>query len=375
MSVNVPSGFADRPIGMQDSYPGFAKRRRVIENRLVDFFDDSGYELVSSGAFEFVDTLLRARPLEAAREWVQLFDGTGNTIALRPEMTPSIARMAAPLVTASKLPIRWCYAERVYRRTNDPASLSWASGKAAESTQVGVEWIGVGGTQADAEVLSLCHRATQALGLADTQTVVSHAMLVPALLEAVGVPAELVSNCLDCLTRGDYVAFHAALPDDVPNVLGVLQSITPYQPESLQEELLGARWQSEDARFEMMNAWSSLVELAETVTNMDLQEHVTFDLTLHRDITYYTGLVFEVFAPGVGAPIALGGRYDDLLAQFGSAAPAVGMAFEIERVLAVLNPPTGHTTASIPGAATADGSEGSQNEPAGKGFAGGGLSC
>ncbi|WAH40913.1 ATP phosphoribosyltransferase regulatory subunit [Alicyclobacillus fastidiosus] len=373
MSVNVPSGFADRPIGMQDSYPGFAKRRRVIENRLVDFFDESGYELVSSGAFEFVDTLLRARPLEAAREWVQLFDGTGNTIALRPEMTPSIARMAAPLVTASKLPIRWCYAERVYRRTNDPASLLWASGKAAESTQVGVEWIGVSGTQADAEVLSLCHRATQALGLADTQTVVSHALLVPALLEAVGVPAQLVSNCLDCLTRGDYVAFHAALPNDVPDVLGVLQSITPYQPESLNQELFGAGWKSETARLEMMAAWNSLVELAEAVTNMDLQEQVTFDLTLHRDITYYTGLVFEVFAPGVGAPIALGGRYDDLLAQFGSAAPAVGMAFEIERVLAVLNAPTLNHRAMTPRASNAVGQMGGQGDQDAKGYAGGGL--
>ncbi|EPZ43575.1 ATP phosphoribosyltransferase regulatory subunit [Alicyclobacillus acidoterrestris] len=339
VSVNVPSGFADRPMGMQDSYPGFAKRRRVIENRLVDFFDEAGYELVSSGAFEFVDTLLRARPFEAAREWVQLFDGMGNAIALRPEMTPSIARMAAPLVTAGKLPIRWSYAERVYRRTNDPASLSWASGKAAESTQVGVEWIGEAGAAADAQVLDLCHRATLALGLQETQTVVSHARLLPALLKALGVPGELVADGLECLTKGDYVAFRAALPSELPDVLGVLQAVTPYEPDSLAEATTDAVWQSETARQEMEAAWSSLVLLASAVTDLGLKEQVMFDLTLHRDITYYTGLVFEVFAPGVGAPIALGGRYDDLLAQFGSAAPAVGLAFEVERVLAVLGAP------------------------------------
>ncbi|GMA62411.1 ATP phosphoribosyltransferase regulatory subunit [Alicyclobacillus fastidiosus] len=169
------------------------------------------------------------------------------------------------------------------------------------------------------------------------------------------------------------MAFHAALPNDVPDVLGVLQSITPYQPESLNQELFGAGWKSETARLEMMAAWNSLVELAEAVTNMDLQEQVTFDLTLHRDITYYTGLVFEVFAPGVGAPIALGGRYDDLLAQFGSAAPAVGMAFEIERVLAVLNAPTLNHRAMTPRASNAVGQMGGQGDQDAKGYAGGGL--
>lgn len=336
VSLTNPSGFADRPMGMQDGYPDFAKRRREVESLLVDFFNDRDYKLVSSGVFEFVDTLLRARPMETSRDWVQLFDGSGNTIALRPEMTPSIARMAAPLIAAGKGPIRWAYAERVYRRTNDPASLSWASGKAAESTQVGVEWIGEDGTETDAQVLSLCHCATVELGLKETQIVVSHAQFVPALLRALGVDHSQIGNLLDCLTRGDYVSFRSELPKNLSiDVLDVLQRLTPFQSEHFEVLLTRDIWVDEVAHEQVHIAWTSLCQLANAIRTLELTEYITFDLTLHRDISYYTGIVFEVFAPAVGAPIAQGGRYDDLLGQFGASAPAVGLAFEVERVLAV----------------------------------------
>ncbi|WAH35913.1 ATP phosphoribosyltransferase regulatory subunit [Alicyclobacillus dauci] len=344
MGVNIVPSFADRPMGMQDGYPDFAKRRRHIESGLIDFFDKAGYELVSSGAFEYVETLLRARPVEAARDWVQLFDGGGNTIALRPEMTPSIARMAAPLVSVGKLPIRWCYAERVYRRTNDPASLSWASGKAAESTQVGIELIGEAGHQSDADMLALCHEAALAIGLSDTQIVVSHARFVPALLRALGIAEDGIPRLLNCLTSGDYVAFTSLLPLSISiDVLSVLQQLTPFSSTGLDGIIPESAWLDEAARGEVLHAWQTLRTLAIAVEERGLTDYLTFDLTLHRDITYYTGLVFEMFAPGVGAPIAQGGRYDDLLEQFGASAPAIGLAFEVERVMAVLRAATHET--------------------------------
>lgn len=336
VSLTSPSGFADRPMGMQDGYPDFAKRRRSVESLLTDFFTDAGYELVSSGAFEFVDTLLRARSMDASRDWIQLFDGSGNTIVLRPEMTPSIARMAAPLVAAGKTPIRWSYAERVYRRTNDPASLSWASGKAAESTQVGIERIGDNGIDVDAEILALCHQATLKVGLRETKIVASHARFVPALLLAMGVEETRIAFLLDCLTRGDYVSFRNELPEvESVDVLDLLQRLTPFEPAGFEQILRMDMWVDDDAFNDLQSAWKSLRDLAQSIRARSLTEYIAFDLTLHRDISYYTGLIFEVFAPAVGAPIAQGGRYDDVLGQFGAQATAVGLAFEVERVMAV----------------------------------------
>ncbi len=327
--------FAKRTTGMRDGYPDFAKRRRELESELLDCFDSFGFELVSSGVFEYVDTLLRARPANEAGDWVQLFDETGRAVALRPEMTPSIARMAAPIVSAGKGPIRWCYAERVYRRTVDPASLSWASGKAAESTQVGVEWIGTSGSVADVEIVQLCQAAISRISISQAQIVVSHALFASSFLLAAGVSEGLIETLLERLTKGDYVGFRQLVTQDgiETDVLQVLASCNPYQPDSMSRvfEQNIVRFPAAD---KALSFWSELVLFAKKLTERGLQDDVTFDLTLHRDVSYYTGIVFEAFASGVGAPIALGGRYDDLLVQFGAPSPAIGFTFELERVLA-----------------------------------------
>lgn len=337
MSIEEPLNFADRPVGMRDGYPDFAKHRRRLESRLLEFCEEHEYQMVSSGAFEYVETLLRARPIEQAEDWIQLFDGSGKAIALRPEMTPSIARMAAPLVASGKVPIRWCYAERVYRRTNDPASLSWASGKAAESTQVGVEWIGANTVETDASLLQLCQEAIMTVGIGDAHTVISHALFAPAYLQAVGVPEMMVNGLLDLLTRGDYVGFRQVVLNlgVTIDVLRSLQSLNPFVPDTFQH-VFGAGQRRHPLAQKVIQAWEELIALANELKVRQLHHECSFDLTLHRDLSYYTGIVFESFAPGVGAPIALGGRYDDLLRQFGATAPAIGFAFEVERMLAAL---------------------------------------
>lgn len=140
MVSNVRHGvLASRPAGMRDGYPDFAMRRRALESKLLDFFLNAGFDLVTSGVFEYVDTLLRAQAAGSVEDWVQWIDASGQVVALRPDMTPSIARMAAPLVAAGQNDIRWCYAERVYRRTGEPGLPSWTGAAGMEKNQVGLE--------------------------------------------------------------------------------------------------------------------------------------------------------------------------------------------------------------------------------------------
>ncbi|MFO2548820.1 ATP phosphoribosyltransferase regulatory subunit [Alicyclobacillus cycloheptanicus] len=320
---------------MRDLYPQHARMRRKVENQLLEFFAEQAFDMVSSGAFEYVETLSRGRVAEGSARFVQWFDTDGKAVALRPDMTPSIARMAAPLLANGRQEIRWCYAERVYHRTTDPASLSWASGRAAESTQVGVEWIGAAGTEADAALLQLCQNGLDRLGVPDWHMVASHANIAQALLTSLGIAPADVQSLLDTLTRGDYVAFQ----DETErmgiklDVLQVFARCNPYEPSSFPD------WSAEvdSASFSAAKqAWRELTAVAHALQAKGLAHRVSFDLALHRDVSYYTGLVFEVYSPGVGAPVAVGGRYDDLLAQFGAPAPAIGFTFEVERVLAVL---------------------------------------
>lgn len=340
--MQMQRNWADRPLGMRDLFTAEAKLRRKLENRLIEFFDSQGFDLVSSGAFEFVDTLLRGRSIQDAEDWVQLFDMTGRAVALRPEMTPSIARIAAPLVAGGRDEIRWCYAERVYHRTVDPASLSWASGKAAESTQVGVEWIGQRGSSADCSLLALCKQAAEAVGLNDGQMVISHAAFAPAFLTAHGTPRSALDGLLQSLTQGDYVGFRqqASAAGIQVDVLKVLSQLNPFQSETFETYVSVQAERGADAIVALETtkaAWADLTRLAAELKANGLETGLSFDLTLHRDLTYYTGIVFELFAPGVGAPIALGGRYDHLLEQFGAPAPAIGFTFELERLMSALS--------------------------------------
>ncbi|WP_231493519.1 ATP phosphoribosyltransferase regulatory subunit [Alicyclobacillus macrosporangiidus] len=339
MSIDMQQRWADRPLGMRDVYPQQARQRRQLESKLLRVFEQNGFEMVSCGLLEYVDTLLRGRASSEAEDWLRMVDATGRTVVLRPEMTPSIARMAAPLLAAGTTEIRWSYAERVYRRTNDPASLSWASGKAAESTQVGVEWIGRSGAEADADVIALCQAALEALELDGWQMVASHAAFAPAFLEAHGIAPETAESLTLCLARGDYVGFRGVIgalsaatgvADDVLDQLSTLDPLAADLPEPLLR-----RFADSEAGRRALTAWKELRDLAAVLQRRGLADRVSFDLTLVRDLTYYTGIVFEVFAPGAGAPIALGGRYDDLLVQFGTPAPAIGFAFEAERLLTV----------------------------------------
>ena len=337
MSLEISGSWAEQPAGMQDVYPKQAKRRREIENRLLSMFEDQGYDMVSSGTFEYVDTLLRGRESREAEDWLRLIDATGKTVALRPDMTPSIARMAAPLVKRGVRELRWTYAERVYRRSSDPASLSWSGGKAAESTQVGVEWIGAVGHDADANLLLLCQISADRLGLHDWQMVASHARFSSGLLRLFGLSEAATGELIAALVRGDYVGFRKlqigfGVEEDLLNVLGQLD---PMRPRALPETVVN-RWQEHADGAMVRQLWNDLVMFARVLQQRGIAERMSFDFTLARDLTYYTGLIFEVFVPGVGAPIALGGRYDDLLAQFGAAAPAIGFTFEVERLLAAL---------------------------------------
>ncbi|WP_258111765.1 ATP phosphoribosyltransferase regulatory subunit [Alicyclobacillus sp. SP_1] len=327
--------FADKPLGMQDGYAGFAKQRRVLESTIVRHLEREGHELVSCGAFEYVETLLRARPVGPLEQWVQWVDASGRAVALRPEMTPSIARMAAPLVSSGQRSLRWSYAERVYRRVAAPtASLQFASGSVRESTQVGVEWIGGSGVLADVRLLELCHSALREAGLAQAHTVLSHARIAPLFLAAVGISQGLVAQLLALLHAGKYVDFEE-LAGSTPvhgGLLSALRKLRPEQPRSL-EDVFVTFGKRVSPSSDLVAAWSELVELAARMRESGLSADMTFDLTFHRDVAYYTGLIFETFAPGVGVPIALGGRYDHLLQQFGAEAPAVGFAFELEQLM------------------------------------------
>jgi len=239
-------------------------------------------------------------------------------LVLRPDMTLPIARVVATRYAQAEPPLRFCYFAHAYRGVRPQR------GQSRELLQAGVELIGLPGPEGTAEALSVLCAALDAAGLQTFRVGVGDASLYPALLQAHDVPDTAQERILTELVRGDFVGVEREIrslgltADDgellltVPRIRG--------GPEVL-ETVAGTLHHAVTGMREVHGQLSPQVA-----------ERIIFDLGLVRSLGYYTGAVFQVYDPAFGVSIGSGGRYDDLLAQFGRPLPAVGFALNIERV-------------------------------------------
>jgi ATP phosphoribosyltransferase regulatory subunit HisZ len=197
-------------------------------------------------------------------------------------------------------------------------------GQSREFLQAGVELIGSPAPDGTAEVLEVLCSALDAAGLETYRVGLGDASLYPSLLEAVGVPATARERILTELVDGDFVGVQREVeglglaPEDAELLLRV--PLTRGGPEVL-EGLSGALEQAVTG----MRALHALL-------SPNASQRIIFDLGLVRSLGYYTGAVFQVYDPAYGVPIGSGGRYDELLGQFGRPLPAVGFALNVERL-------------------------------------------
>jgi ATP phosphoribosyltransferase regulatory subunit len=247
-----------------------------------------------------------------------MFDEQGNTLVLRSDMTIPIARLSATRYGASEPPLRFSYFAHAYRGVRPQR------GQSRELLQAGAELIGAAAPEGTAEILGLLCASLDAAGLESYRVGLGDASLYPELLNAYGVEGPARERLLTHLVTGNFVALEEEI-----NQLGMsgmdaeLLLNVPRRrggPEVL-AELSGPL---EDAVTGMRAVHSLLAPNA--------AERIIFDLGLVRSLGYYTGAVFQVYDPAYGIPIGSGGRYDELLAQFGRPMPAVGFALNVERV-------------------------------------------
>jgi ATP phosphoribosyltransferase regulatory subunit len=214
--------------------------------------------------------------------------------------------------------LRFCYFAHAYRGVRPQR------GQSRELLQAGVELIGVPAPEGTAEALTVLCAALDAAGLQTYSIGFGDASLYPALLDACGVDRELQERILAELVAGDFVALEHEIQE---------LALAPEQSELLLRvpQIRGGP--------EVLEGLSGALD--EAVTGMravhgllapDVAQRLIFDLGLVRSIGYYTGAVFQVYDPAYGVPIGSGGRYDELLARFGSAQPAVGFALNVERL-------------------------------------------
>ncbi len=305
------------PSGTRDVLPDELREARAITDALRGVFERHGYGEVYTPALEYESVLGRADMAEIKPAY-RVFDESGAVLVLRSDMTVPIARVVASRYAHSEPPLRFCYFAHCYR------GVAPARGQPRELLQAGIELIGSPAPNGTAEALTvLCH-ALDATGLKDYRIGLGDASLYPALMTSLQVTAADRDGLLTALVMRDFVGLAekleatgvtgeaAELLLEVPQRRGGPEILTD-TPAPVEEAVTGLR---------------QVHELLEP----GVAARVIFDLGLVRNIGYYTGAVFDVYDPALGAPLGGGGRYDELLGHFGRRLPAVGFALGIDRL-------------------------------------------
>lgn len=317
------------PEGVRDIYGNEYLRKQEVENRLHAYMHLYGYEDIQTPTFEFFDVFSKEIGTTPSRELYKFFDKEGNTLVLRPDFTPSIARCAAKYFCDELIPLRFCYVGNTFTNTSN------LQGKLKESTQMGAELIGDSSVEADAEMISLVVKSLQDIGLQRFQISIGEVEYFKGLCEEAGLNEETEMNLRACISGKNYFAAQELLKEREVN--------EPYNSRLLKiADMFGNMCSLSEAKTMVNNkrsldAIQRLEKLNEVLKAYGVAEYISFDLGLLSKYKYYTGVVFKVYTYGVGDAIVKGGRYDNLLSQFGKESPAVGFCMLIDNILEALS--------------------------------------
>jgi ATP phosphoribosyltransferase regulatory subunit len=305
------------PSGTRDVLPDEMRELRAITDALRGVFEAEGYGEVWTPTLEYEDVLRRAGL--GAEPAYRVFDDHGEVLALRSDMTVPIARLAATRYATAEPPLRFCYVAHAYRAVRPHR------GQMREFLQAGIELMGAPAPEGTAEALRVMCRALDTVGLRGYRIGLGDASLYPALLRALELPDEARERLLRELVTRDFVGLEREVHElglsgeDADLLIGVPQMRGG--PDVLEAPAGGP----------VSEAVAGLRRVLELLAP-DVAERVIFDLGLSRGLGYYTGAVFDVLDPALGAPIGGGGRYDELVGRFGRALPAVGFALGVDRL-------------------------------------------
>ncbi len=308
---------------MRDLLPAEAEAQGKLASCVLDVFDLHGYQQVSVPAFEYADVLERGLGTIEPTSVLRFVEPeTGEVVALRPDMTPQVARLVATRLRDRPSPARLSYRGSVLRRQHERARHD------QQALQAGIELIGVGGTASDLEVISVCATAARTAGLSTFVLDLGHGGIAGSLLA--DVPAKARSEIIESLSLKDGAelrrrASAASLPP------ALLVALT---------ELVGLQGGAEvfDKASDILRktpAWSHVEELQalfEAIVASGIAPKIVVDLGETRAAAYYTGPTFQILAEGPGQAVASGGRYDALYGLFGAARPAAGAAIQLDHL-------------------------------------------
>lgn len=317
------------PEGVRDICQEECRQKLLIQKKIRRIFHLYGFQDIETPTFEFFEVFSREVGTTPSKELYKFFDREGNTLVLRPDFTPSIARCAVSCFPLNMEPVRLCYAGNTF------VNNSSFQGRMKEATQMGAERIGDSSSDADAEMLAMVVNCLLETGLRDFQISVGEVNFFKALLEDAKKDDEMERKLRELISNKNNFGVEELirgqnLPKELENAFFQL----PYLFGDA-EILKKAKKLTSNQR--AIRAINRLEEIYEILKCYGYENYVTFDLGMLSKYRYYTGIIFQAYTYGTGEPIVKGGRYDNLLEHFGKAAAASGFGISIDQLMLALS--------------------------------------
>ncbi len=315
------------PRGLNDLLPEEVLKRRFLENKISQVFSRWGYQEVVTPTFEFYEILAQGAGSIMKKEIIKFFDREGNIIALRPEMTTSIARLASTKIQLEPKPLRLYYIGNVFRYDDKV-------GSQREFCQAGVELIGINSSKADAEVVALTAECLKNSGLKKFFIDIGHINFFNGIMKSIKVKEEKKQEIKKAILNKNFVLLEKILSlEEIKNrEKGFILKMPTLRGG---EEVLEEAEKMIDNKLSLF-ALKEIKEVYDLLRDYGLEEYILIDLGIIRNFDYYTGIIFEGYTDYLGFPVCGGGRYDNLCSKFGENLPSTGFAIGIERLATIL---------------------------------------
>ncbi|UFH49123.1 ATP phosphoribosyltransferase regulatory subunit [Pseudomonas sp. KNUC1026] len=317
------------PDGIEEILPPEAARIEIARRKVLDLFQNWGYEFVVTPHIEYLESLLSAASDDLDLRTFKVVDPlSGRQMGFRADITPQVARIDAHSLRR-KGPSRLCYAGSVLHAK--PRALSTSR----SPIQLGAELYGDASTSSDVEVISLMLAMLELWQVPDIHMDLGHVGIYRGLARAAGLSGDAEQQLFDALQRkalDEVVELTANLPAELATMLRALVGLCGGR------EVLGeARQVLARAPAPVLAALDELLDIAERLAARFPELPLYFDLGELRGYHYHTGVVFAAFVPSAGGSIAQGGRYDDIGADFGRARPATGFSTDLRTLVTLGN--------------------------------------
>ena len=317
------------PEGVRDIYNKECETKLTLQKKLNTVLHLYGYRDIQTPTFEYYDVFREEIGSTSTQELYKFFDREGNILALRPDITPSVARAAATLFESEDLPIRLCCAGNTF------INHSSYQGRLKENTQLGAELIGLDTIEADAELIAMVVDGLKKVGLTEFQVNIGHVDFIQSLMNAADLNEEETKEIRELITNRNYFGVDELLDsrkvkETVKEAFHILPELAGGE-EVLEKALLAAP--DLTARL----AVTRLQHIYHLLKLYGAEEHVTFDLSMIGSYGYYTGIIFRAYTYGTGDAVVRGGRYDHLLEKFGKSTPSIGFAIILDELMSALS--------------------------------------